>query len=115
MQTAAWPACTGCSSTSTCSARPTPLWSIAGMEGALASLVGGLTPAPLVAVPTSAGYGASLEGVTALAGDVGELRPGLCVVGIDNGFGAAWAVARILGKRKRGLDGAGHDGALVAH
>jgi NCAIR mutase (PurE)-related protein len=41
--------------------------------------------------------------------------PGVCVVGIDNGFGAAWAVARILGKRKRGSDGAGHDGALVAH
>ncbi len=73
---------------------------IAGMEGALASLVGGLTPAPVVAVPTSAGYGASLEGVTALLAMLASCAPGLCVVGIDNGFGAAWAVARILGERR---------------
>ena len=83
---------------------------IAGMEGALASLVGGLTPAPLVAVPTSAGYGASLEGVTALLAMLASCAPGVCVVGIDNGFGAAWAVARILGERPtcgnaRGADG----------
>jgi len=71
---------------------------IAGMEGALASLVGGLTPAPVVAVPTSAGYGASLQGVTALLAMLASCAPGLCVVGIDNGFGAAWAVARILGR-----------------
>lgn len=70
---------------------------VAGMEGALASLVGGLTPAPVVAVPTSAGYGASLQGVTALLAMLASCAPGLCVVGIDNGFGAAWAVARILG------------------
>jgi len=93
---------------------------IAGMEGALASLVGGLTPAPLVAVPTSAGYGASFEGVTALLAMLASCAPGVCVVGIDNGFGAAWAVARILGKRSHGSDGAvhddaGHDDALVAH
>jgi pyridinium-3,5-biscarboxylic acid mononucleotide synthase len=95
---------------------------IAGMEGALASLVGGLTPAPLVAVPTSAGYGASLEGVTALLAMLASCAPGVCVVGIDNGFGAAWAVARILGKRSQRLvDGAAHDAAidnddaLVAH
>ena len=69
---------------------------IAGMEGALASLVGGLTPAPVVAVPTSTGYGASLEGVTALLAMLASCAPGLCVVGIDNGFGAAWAIARIL-------------------
>ena len=73
---------------------------IAGMEGALASLVGGLTPAPVVAVPTSAGYGASLQGVTALLAMLASCVPGLCVVGIDNGFGAAWAVARILGERR---------------
>ena len=73
---------------------------IAGMEGALASLVGGLTPAPVVAVPTSAGYGASLQGVTALLAMLASCAPGLCVVGIDNGFGAAWAVARILGERR---------------
>ena len=71
---------------------------IAGMEGALASLVGGLTPAPVVAVPTSVGYGASLQGVTALLAMLASCAPGLCVVGIDNGFGAAWAVGRILGR-----------------
>jgi NCAIR mutase (PurE)-related protein len=70
---------------------------VAGMEGALASVVGGLTPAPVVAVPTSAGYGASLQGVTALLAMLASCAPGICVVGIDNGFGAAWAVARILG------------------
>ena len=69
---------------------------VAGMEGALASLVGGLTPAPVVAVPTSTGYGASLQGVTALLAMLASCAPGLCVVGIDNGFGAAWAVARVL-------------------
>jgi NCAIR mutase (PurE)-related protein len=69
---------------------------IAGMEGALASIIGGLTPAPVVAVPTSAGYGAGLEGVTALLGMLASCVAGLVVVGIDNGFGAACAVARIL-------------------
>jgi NCAIR mutase (PurE)-related protein len=75
---------------------------VAGMEGALASLVGGLTPAPVVAVPTSVGYGASLEGVTALLAMLASCAPGLCVVGIDNGFGAAWAVGRMLGAPGRG-------------
>ena len=74
---------------------------IAGMEGALASLVGGLTGAPVVAVPTSTGYGASLQGVTALLAMLASCAPGLCVVGIDNGFGAAYAVARILGRSHR--------------
>ncbi|MBV8159488.1 MAG: nickel pincer cofactor biosynthesis protein LarB [Acidimicrobiia bacterium] len=69
---------------------------VAGMEGALASLVGGITPAPVVAVPTSVGYGASLEGVTALLAMLASCAAGLTVVGIDNGFGAACAVARIL-------------------
>ncbi len=69
---------------------------VAGMEGALASLVAGLTPAPVVAVPTSAGYGASLEGVTALLAMHASCAAGLVVVGIDNGFGAACAVARML-------------------
>jgi hypothetical protein len=72
---------------------------IAGMEGALASVVGGLTAAPVIAVPTSAGYGASLAGVTALLGMLASCAAGLCVVGIDNGFGAAFAVARLLGTR----------------
>lgn len=69
---------------------------VAGMEGALASLVGGITPAPVVAVPTSVGYGASLEGVTALLAMLASCASGITVVGIDNGFGAACAVARLL-------------------
>ena len=69
---------------------------VAGMEGALASLVGGLSPAPVVAVPTSVGYGAALEGVTALLAMHTSCAAGITVVGIDNGFGAAAAVARIL-------------------
>jgi pyridinium-3,5-biscarboxylic acid mononucleotide synthase len=72
---------------------------VAGMEGALASVVGGLTAAPVVAVPTSVGYGASLEGVTALLAMLSSCASGLAVVGIDNGFGAAFAVWRILGRR----------------
>jgi len=69
---------------------------VAGMEGALASLVGGITPAPVVAVPTSVGYGAGLEGVTALLAMLASCAAGITVVGIDNGFGAACAVVRIL-------------------
>jgi hypothetical protein len=69
---------------------------VAGMEGALASLVGGITPAPVVAVPTSAGYGAALEGVTALLAMLASCAAGITVVGIDNGFGAACAVGRLL-------------------
>ncbi|MEY2437676.1 MAG: pyridinium-3,5-biscarboxylic acid mononucleotide synthase [Acidimicrobiaceae bacterium] len=69
---------------------------VAGMEGALASIVGGLTPAPVVAVPTSVGYGASLEGVTALLAMLASCAAGITVVGIDNGFGAACAVMRLL-------------------
>jgi NCAIR mutase (PurE)-related protein len=69
---------------------------VAGMEGALASLVGGITPAPVVAVPTSVGYGASLGGLTALLAMLASCAAGLTVVGIDNGFGAACAVLRML-------------------
>jgi NCAIR mutase (PurE)-related protein len=69
---------------------------VAGMEGALASLVGGLTPAPVIAVPTSVGYGAGLEGVTALLAMLSSCAAGLAVVGIDNGYGAACAVLRLL-------------------
>lgn len=69
----------------------------AGMEGALASVVGGLTGAPVVAVPTSTGYGAALEGVTALLAMLSSCASGMTVVGIDNGFGAAFAVHRLLG------------------
>ncbi len=69
---------------------------VAGMEGALASLVGGLTSAPVVAVPTSVGYGAALEGVTALLAMLSSCAAGLTVVGIDNGYGAACAVMRMV-------------------
>lgn len=69
---------------------------VAGMEGALASLVGGIVACPVVAVPTSAGYGAALEGVTALLSMLASCASGITVVGIDNGFGAAAAVARML-------------------
>jgi NCAIR mutase (PurE)-related protein len=69
---------------------------VAGMEGALASVVAGLTAAPIVAVPTSVGYGAALEGVTALLAMMSSCAAGLTVVGIDNGFGAASAVLRML-------------------
>ncbi|MCU1497309.1 MAG: Circadian phase modifier [Acidimicrobiales bacterium] len=67
---------------------------VAGMEGALVSVVGGLTGAPVVAVPTSVGYGAGLEGVTALLGMLASCAAGVAVVGIDNGYGAACVVAR---------------------
>ena len=70
---------------------------VAGMEGALASVLGGITAAPLIAVPTSAGYGAALEGVTALLAMLSSCAAGVSVVGIDNGYGAACAVARMLG------------------
>ncbi len=70
---------------------------VAGMEGALASLVGGMTAAPVVAVPTSVGYGAALEGITALLAMLSSCASGITVVGIDNGFGAACAVLRLLG------------------
>jgi pyridinium-3,5-biscarboxylic acid mononucleotide synthase len=69
---------------------------VAGMEGALASVVGGLTASPVVAVPTSVGYGAGLDGVTALLAMHASCASGVTVVGIDNGFGAACAVARML-------------------
>jgi NCAIR mutase (PurE)-related protein len=69
---------------------------VAGMEGALASLVGGITRAPVVAVPTSVGYGAGLEGVTALLAMLASCAAGITVVGIDNGYGAACAIARML-------------------
>ena len=72
---------------------------VAGMEGALASVIGGLTAAPVVAVPTSVGYGAALDGVTALLAMHASCASGISVVGIDNGFGAACAITRMLGVR----------------
>lgn len=79
---------------------------VAGMEGALPSVVGGLLGGPIVAVPTSVGYGAAFNGLTALCGMLTGCASGVTVVNIDNGFGAAMAVARILSVRER-LGGGG--------
>jgi pyridinium-3,5-biscarboxylic acid mononucleotide synthase len=68
---------------------------VAGMEGALPSVVGGLTGVPLVAVPTSVGYGASFGGVAALLAMLNSCAPGVSVVNIDNGFGAGVFAARV--------------------
>jgi NCAIR mutase (PurE)-related protein len=66
---------------------------VAGMEGALASVVGGLVSCPVIAVPTSIGYGASFGGVAALLGMLNSCAAGVTVVNIDNGFGAGYAAA----------------------
>lgn len=68
----------------------------AGMEGALASVVGGLVSQPVIAVPTSVGYGSSFEGLAALLAMLNSCAAGVAVVNIDNGFGAAMMAARIL-------------------
>ncbi len=70
---------------------------VAGMEGALASVVGGLVPTPVIAVPTSIGYGAALSGFSALLCMLNSCASGVTVVNIDNGFGAACAACRICG------------------
>lgn len=72
---------------------------VAGMEGALPSVVGGLVAAPVIAVPTSIGYGASFGGVAALLGMLNSCAAGVTVVNIDNGFGAAMAAVRLLRSR----------------
>lgn len=74
---------------------------IAGMEGALPSVVGGLVSAPVIAVPTSIGYGTALSGFTALMGMLTSCASGVTVVNIDSGFGAAMAVVRQLKQRPR--------------
>ena len=75
---------------------------IAGMEGALPTVLAGLVRQPIVAVPTSVGYGTSFEGVTALLSMMSSCSPGVSVVGIDNGYGAACAVHRVLGASPAG-------------
>jgi len=72
---------------------------VAGMEGALASVVGGLVDSPVIAVPTSIGYGANLEGISALLSMLNSCANGVAVVNIDNGFGAAY-MAAVINKRK---------------
>ena len=71
------------------------------MEGALPSVVGGLVGSPVIAVPTSVGYGANFGGLAALLGMLNSCAAGVTVVNVDNGFGAACAAARIInGKDK---------------
>jgi NCAIR mutase (PurE)-related protein len=74
---------------------------VAGMEGALASVIGGLIEVPVIAVPSSAGYGAAFDGLAALLGMLTSCAAGLVVVNIDSGFGAAMAAFRIARMNKR--------------
>jgi hypothetical protein len=69
---------------------------VAGMEGALASVVGGLVPCPVIAAPTSVGYGASFQGIAALLSMLNSCAPGVSVVNIDNGFGAGFSAGLIF-------------------
>lgn len=75
---------------------------VAGMDGALPSVVGGLVPGLIIAVPTSVGYGASRAGETALNAALASCAPGLVVCNIDNGYGAACAAMRVLGRQGQG-------------
>ena len=68
---------------------------VAGMEGALASVIGGLVDCPVIAVPTSVGYGASFGGLSALLSMLNSCASGVSVVNIDNGFGAGYLASRI--------------------
>ncbi len=77
---------------------------VAGMEGALASVVGGLVAVPVIAVPTSVGYGASFGGIAALLAMLNSCASGVTVVNIDNGFGAACAATRINQMLSRSSD-----------
>lgn len=73
------------------------LITVAGMDGALPSVLGGLVPGLIIVLPTSTGYGASRGGETALSAALASCAPGLCVVNIDNGYGAACAAFRAVG------------------
>jgi NCAIR mutase (PurE)-related protein len=77
---------------------------VAGMEGALASVVGGLVSCPVIAVPTSVGYGASFGGLSALLSMLNSCASGVSVVNIDNGFGAGYTASMInrMGEKKQG-------------
>ena len=78
---------------------------VAGMEGALPSVVGGLVGTPIVAVPTSVGYGASFGGIAALLAMLNSCAPGITVVNIDNGFGAGVFAARVARRIAKQVDG----------
>jgi NCAIR mutase (PurE)-related protein len=78
---------------------------VAGMEGALPSVIGGLVQAPAIAVPTCVGYGASFHGLSALLAMLNSCSAGVAVVNIDNGFGASYMVStinRLLSRQQRG-------------
>ena len=77
---------------------------VAGMDGALPSVVGGLVDAPVIAVPTSIGYGAAFGGVSALLTMLNSCASGVCVMNIDNGFGAATVAAKMLRKMQKRQD-----------
>jgi hypothetical protein len=76
---------------------------VAGMEGALPSVIGGLVSCPLIAVPTSVGYGASFGGLAALLGMLNSCAPGVTVVNIDNGYGAGYS-AHLINQRRGACD-----------
>jgi NCAIR mutase (PurE)-related protein len=80
---------------------------VAGMEGALPSVVGGLTGVPLVAVPTSIGYGTGAGGLAALMAMLNSCAPGIVVVNIDNGYGAGVHAARVARRARSGAGGVG--------
>lgn len=86
----------------------------AGMEGALASVVGGLVSVPVIALPTSVGYGASFDGLAALLAMLNSCAAGVLVVNIDNGFGAGCAAARINALRRETLPRTGKGDAADA-
>jgi NCAIR mutase (PurE)-related protein len=87
---------------------------VAGMEGALPSLVAGMVAAPVVAVPTSVGYGAAFDGLAALLGMLNSCAVGVSVVNIDNGFGAGALAARILAAGRHRAEAAPGEGAGTA-
>ena len=84
---------------------------VAGLDAALASVLGGLTAKPVFAVPTSVGYGAARHGETALSSMLSSCAPGIGVLNIDNGYGAACAAARVL----HAIFGMGHAGKASEH
>ena len=73
----------------------TAIIAVAGMEGALASVIGGLSDCPVIAVPTSVGYGSSFQGLSALLSMLNSCASGVCVENIDNGFGAGYLASMI--------------------
>ncbi len=77
---------------------------VAGMEGALPSVVAGLVSCPVIAVPTSVGYGASLKGMTAMFAMLNSCANGVLVVNIDNGFGAGCAAARVINSIRKNYE-----------